>query len=89
MITTDIRNIQVYIINILKHKMNIEMSINEKSMHAWRRFTGMGDRIGVQFPVREIYLGLTNHPSQLSVAILRWVCAMSTGQRTVMLYGWE
>jgi len=28
----------------------------------------MGDRIGVQLPVREIYLSLTNHPGQLSLA---------------------
>jgi len=44
----------------------------------------MGDRIGVQLPVREIYLGLTNHPGQLSLAIH----TMSTGQRVVMLCGW-
>jgi len=29
----------------------------------------MGDRIGVQLPVREIYLGLTNHPGEFSLAI--------------------
>jgi len=40
--------------------------------------TGLGDRIGVQLLVREIYLGLTNHPGQLSLAILPWVDAMST-----------
>jgi len=40
----------------------------------------MCDRIGVQLPVREIYLGgLTNHPGQFSLAIPPWVCAMSTG----------
>jgi len=49
----------------------------------------MGDRIGVQLPVREIYLGLTNHPGQLSLAIPPWVGAMSTGQRAVMLCDWE
>ena len=43
----------------------------------------MGDRIGVQLPVREIYLGLTNHPDQLSLAIPAWVCTMSTGQRNI------
>jgi len=48
----------------------------------------MGDRIGVQLPVREIYLGLTNHPGQLSLAIPPWVGTMSTGQRAVMLCGW-
>ena len=40
--------------------------------------TGMGDRIGVQLPVREIYLSLTNHLGQLS-----------TGQKAVMLCDWE
>ena len=48
---------------------------------------GMGDRIGVQLPIREIYLSLTNHPNQLRMAILPWVGAMSTAQRAVMLYG--
>jgi len=42
--------------------------------------TGMDDRIGVQLPVREIYLSPTNHPGQLSLAIPRWVGTMSTGQ---------
>jgi len=45
----------------------------------------MGDRIGVQLPVREIYLSLTNHPGQLSLAIIPWVGVMSTGQMAVML----
>jgi len=49
--------------------------------------TGMADRIGIQLPVWEIYLSLTNHPGQLSLAIPSWVCAMSTGQRVVMLLG--
>jgi len=35
--------------------------------------------------VREIYLSLTSHAGQLSLAILLWVGAMSTGQRAVML----
>jgi len=35
----------------------------------------MSDRIGV----REIYLGLTNQPGQLSLAISPWVGAMSIG----------
>ena len=50
--------------------------------------TGMGDRIGVQLPVREIYLNLTNHPGQLSLVIPLWVGAMSTGQRAVMPCDW-
>jgi len=50
--------------------------------------TGMGDRIGVQLPMREIYLSLTNHPGQLSLAIPPWVGAVSTGQRAVMLCDW-
>jgi len=45
----------------------------------------MGDRMEVQLLVREIYLNLTNHPGQLSLAIPPWVGAMSTGQRAVML----
>jgi len=48
----------------------------------------MGDRIGVQLPLREIYLSLTNHPSQLSLAMPLWVGAMSTGRRAVMLCDW-
>ena len=48
----------------------------------------MGDRIGVQLPLRKIYLSLTNHPGQLSLAIPPWVGAMSTGQRAVMLCDW-
>ena len=40
--------------------------------------TWMGDRIGVQLPVTKIYLGLTNHPDQLSLAIHPWVGRMST-----------
>jgi len=47
------------------------------------------DRLGVQLLVREIYLSLTNHPGQLSLAIPSWVGAMSTGQMAVMLYDWE
>jgi len=49
----------------------------------------MGDRIGVQLPLREICLSLTNHSDQLILAIPPWVGAMSTGQRVVMLYDWE
>jgi len=48
----------------------------------------MGERIGVQLPVREINLSLTNHPGQISLAIPLSVGAMSTGQRTVMLCDW-
>jgi len=47
--------------------------------------TGMGDRIGIQLLVREIYLSLTNHTGQLSLAIPPWVGAMSTGRKGVML----
>ena len=50
--------------------------------------TGMGDCIVVQLPLREIYLSLTNHPGQLSLAIPPWVGAMSTGQKAVMLCNW-
>jgi len=48
----------------------------------------MGDRIGVQLPLREIYLSLTNHPGQLSLAIPPWGGALSTGQRAVILCDW-
>jgi len=48
----------------------------------------MGDRIGVQLLLREIYLSLTNHPGQLSLVIPPWVGAMSTSQRTMMLCDW-
>jgi len=48
----------------------------------------MGDRIVVQLPLREIYLSLTNHPGQLSLAIPSWVGALITGQRAVMLCDW-
>jgi len=51
--------------------------------------TGMGDRMGVQLLVREIYLSLTNYPGQLSLAIPPCVGVMSTGQRAVMLCDWE
>ena len=51
--------------------------------------TGMGDCMGVQLLVWEIYLSLTNHPGQLSLAIPPWVGAMSTGQRAVMLCDWD
>ena len=50
--------------------------------------TEMGDRIRVQFPVRDIRY-VTSHPGQLSLAILSWVGAMSTSQRAVMHCGWE
>ena len=48
----------------------------------------MGDHIGVQLPVLEIYLSLTNYPGQLSLAIPPWIGAMSTGERTAMLCDW-
>jgi len=48
----------------------------------------MGDRIGIQLRMRELYLGLTNHPAQLSLAVPQWAGAVSTGQRTMMLCGW-
>ena len=48
----------------------------------------MGDHIGVQLSLSEIYLSLTNHPGQLSLAIPPWVGAMSTDQRAVMLCDW-
>ena len=41
--------------------------------------TWMGDCVGVQLLVAEVYLGLTNHPGQLSLAIPPWVGRMSTG----------
>jgi len=44
--------------------------------------------VTVQLSVREIYLSLTNHPGQLSLAIPPWVGAISTGQRAVMVCDW-
>jgi len=41
-----------------------------KMLYAGPFSTGMRDRIAVQLPVWEIYLGLTNHPGQLSLVIL-------------------
>jgi len=41
----------------------------------------MGDCMGAQLLVWEIYLSLTNHPGQLSLAIPLWLGAMSTGQK--------
>ena len=48
--------------------------------------TGIGDCIRVQLLVREIYLSLTNHPGQLSLAIPPWVGAMSTCQRLSLIH---
>jgi len=45
----------------------------------------MGDHIRVQLLVQAIYLGLTNHPGQLSLAIPQWKAAMSTDQKAEML----
>jgi len=47
----------------------------------------MGNHIGVQIPVPEIYLGLSNHLGQLSLAIPPGVGAMTIGQRVMMLCG--
>jgi len=48
--------------------------------------TWMGDRVQVQFPVRDILSRyVTSHPDQLSLAIPSWVGAMSTNQRAVRL----
>jgi len=38
--------------------------------------------------MREIYLRLTNHTGQLSLAIPPWVGTMITGKRAVMLCNW-
>jgi len=50
----------------------------------------MGDRVPVQFPVRDIYLGIyvISYPGRLSLAISSWVGAMSTSQSAVMPRGW-
>jgi len=45
--------------------------------------------VTVSLLVREIYLSLTNHQGQLSLAIPPWVGAMNTGQRVVMLCDWK
>jgi len=38
----------------------------------------MGDCVGVQLPDTEIYLGLTNHLGQLSLAVPLWIGERST-----------
>jgi len=48
----------------------------------------MGDHAEVQLPVREIYLGITSHPGQLSLAIPPRVPAVMIcgwGERAVLL----
>ena len=47
--------------------------------------TVMGDCIGVPLTVQEIYLGPTNHPGQLSLAIPQWVGAIRLAKG---LHGW-
>jgi len=49
--------------------------------------TGMGDCVRNLLLVREIYLCLTSHPGQLSLAIPPWVGAMNISQWVVTLYG--
>jgi len=44
--------------------------------------TAMGDRIGVQLPMWEIYLSLTNHQGQLSLAIPPWIGARCNKYRS-------
>jgi len=39
----------------------------------------MGDCVRVLLPATEIYIGLTNHQGQLSLAIPLWVSGMITG----------
>jgi len=39
----------------------------------------MGDCVGVQLTITKIYLGLTNHPVQLRLAIPPWIGGMITG----------
>ena len=51
--------------------------------------TGMSNHIGIQLPVQEIYIGLTNNPGQLSLAISPSVGAISTNRRAVMFCGWR
>ena len=52
--------------------------MNKVALH-WARLVLGWVTGGVQLPVREIYLGLTNHPGQLSLAIPPWVGGMSIG----------
>jgi len=42
-----------------------------KLTYVWPVSTGMGDRVQVQFRIRDIYV--TSHPGQLSLAIPLWV----------------
>jgi len=48
----------------------------------------VGDRIRVQFLVRDIFSYVASHPGQLSLAIPLWVGAMSASQRAVTPCGW-
>jgi len=57
-------------------KLSILLKTTQQSLSATHSATDttntnirMGDRVGVQLLVREIYLSLTNHPGQLSLAI--------------------
>ena len=62
--------------------------INEVTLRRTRLVLGWVTVSGVQLPLWEIYISLTNHPGQLNLAIPSWVGSMSTGQRAVMLCDW-
>ena len=73
--------------NVFGGTLNLAQSISLST--SGPVITEVGDRIRVQFPVRDIYLGyVASHPGQLSLAIPSWVGTMSTSQRAVMSCGW-
>ena len=62
--------------------------INEVTLRRARLVLGWVTVSGFNSRCGKIYLSLTNHPGQLSLAIPSWVGTMSTGQRAVMLCDW-
>jgi len=63
------------------------IAINE-GRRMWSWWVDPVQILHAMYTRREIYLSLTNHPGQLSLAIPPWVGAMCTGQRAVMLCDW-
>jgi len=72
-----------------KHQdtLTVFNQINEVTLHRARLVLEWVTVSEFNSPVQEIYISLTNRPSQPSLAIPPLVGAMSTGQRAVMLCG--
>jgi len=72
------------------HCVTVLGSVCVAILHCYHLLSSRGQSTKVQqLLVLEIYLSLTNHPGQVSLAIPPWVGTMSTGQRVVMLCDWE